>query len=350
MALTVCKGVPKSDEVTQENTEAKNNLWIAADDLSPAVFRCSEGVHYIIQYPDPQTSITNNPRIVFANQARSNDNAKVGDEAEYQVLPGCHFYDQGYRAGTATILPTGGMQGVMVNEIWAVIRMDTPSFVINDPYGGNAREIAENLKVLVTPLVVEEEPAPVAFNGTDIDLVPGKQDHDPTTQQNFDETDLEKAYDEMEGGGMSLTFSFFDKDEVRELSQAVYEYMNHREGIETTYVCGPSCDPKLGTRGPAGGIINNITYSYNDSSSYTISVNEGGWLVGNFAEISGNVYAKAVEEVSAQGTVMQDLGNHIHYKVNIDGYGVRTAFNCCPRVLRVGDKVNVAIHNNPVEQ
>jgi len=155
--------------------------------------------------------------------------------------------------------------------------------------------------------------------------------------------------DEMEGGGLSLSFSFMDEDEVKQLSKVLYDYMKERDGIETTYVCGPDSSPNLGGRGANGGIINGITYSYNDSGSYTISVNEGPWLIGGLTEVSGGVYMKQVEENSAQGTIIQDAGNHIEYKVRIDGFGERWAINCVAAVLRVGDKVSCTVHNNPVE-
>ena len=350
--LTECYGTPKSNELTGENKEENTDLWIGANDLGRSVFKCTEGYHYVIKYAeadvDPQRM--ENPRIVFANQSRINDFAKYGKEVEYNVSPGNNMYEEQERSGTATIIPTGGTQGIRVEQIWVTIQLDTPSFVIYDPIGRNADTIAQDLEVLLTPLVIIEERAPVAYNGREIDQVQGIKDHDPTTTQDFEETDMEAAMDDMEGGGVTLTFSFFNKEEVIKISEAVYDYMNSGVGLETTYVCGPNCEPKLGTSGPAYGIINNITYSYNDSGSYTISVNEGPVLAGNFAEFGGNIYTKQVEEVGAQATIIQDLGNHIHYKVSIDGYGVRTAFNCCAEVLRVGDKVNVAVHNNPVEQ
>ena len=38
-----------------------------------------------------------------------------------------------------------------------------------------------------------------------------------------------------------------------------------------------------------------------------------------------------------------------YFKVRIDGVGERIAINMSPDVLRVGDKVQCSIHNNPVE-
>jgi hypothetical protein len=152
------------------------------------------------------------------------------------------------------------------------------------------------------------------------------------------------------GGGMTLTLSFLDENQVVRLSGALYEYMNSGDGVESTYVCGPNCDPDLGGTGPNGGIINSITYSYQDSNSYTVSVNCGPKLVGGMSQVTGGPSPKAAESFSAKGTIIQDMGNHVYFKVRVDGFKDVVAVNMTPTVLRTGDKVNVSIHNNPVEE
>ena len=72
-------------------------------------------------------------------------------------------------------------------------------------------------------------------------------------------------------------------------------------------------------------------------------------MVGGLSTISAGPIMKQAEEVSARGTVIQDMGNHVYYKVRIDGFGDRIAINCCYNVIRVGDKVQCSVHNNPVE-
>ena len=104
----------------------------------------------------------------------------------------------------------------------------------------------------------------------------------------------------MNGGGMSLDFSFLDAEQCVTLSKALYEYMNSLDGIETVYVCDPNCDPKLGGVGPTGGVINSIQYSYTDSGSYTISANEGPRLVGGFAGVGGGQLSTAGAKVKSQ--------------------------------------------------
>jgi hypothetical protein len=127
--------------------------------------------------------------------------------------------------------------------------------------------------------------------------------------------------------------------------------MNKDTGVVTTYVCGPNTEVDLGELGPGGGVINSITYSYNDSSSYTISINEGSRMV---QPLSGGGPSgpsfKATESVNARGTVIQALGNGVHFKVRLDGIGEKTAICTCHDVIREGDVVSCSIYNNPVEE
>jgi hypothetical protein len=169
-------------------------------------------------------------------------------------------------------------------------------------------------------------------------------------------TPLEEAMDVMSAGvGMEITLPFLNdpaEDDVKleTLSKSLYDFMNNETGVDTTYVCGPNTDVELGQLGPSGGVINSISYSYNDSSSYTISVNEGSRMVKPLAG-GGPTGAtpKATESLNARGTIIQALGNGIHFKVRIDGFGERVGICTCHDIIREGDIVSCSIYNNPVE-
>ena len=231
------------------------------------------------------------------------------------------------------------------------VTLDTPSIVIYSPDGTNnrAKTIADELIYDMAALVSEEKDKPVAFNGALIDMSVGMVDHDPTTSQSFDDTPYEKALDAMQGGGMALNLSFLDENGCIALSKALQSYFGSGGGIETTYVCGPSANPELGAGGSGGGVINSINYSYQDSSSYTISVNSGPVILGDLAQIDGGPSPMRTENVSSVGTILQDLGNHVNFKVKLDGYGIIQAINLSHHILRVGDRVSCVINNNPVE-
>ncbi len=326
-------------------------IWASINESAETVFKLNEGKEYTVAYKSEDDG-NKIPYIVFADNSRKNDPAEYGNNTVVHITRFCkHFQSTEKTTETITVLPIAETQGIWVKQIYVMIQLNTPSISIFDPDGENnkAVEIAEKMDYLVSPIVTVSKPNPIAFNGELLDLSQSKQDHDPTTSQDFEDTEFELALDEMDGGGVSLTFTFLDENGCKKLSDVLYDYMNSLDGIETVYVCAPNCDPQLGGYGPSGGTINSIQYSYTDSGSYTMSVNEGPRLAGGFAEVTGGVTAKAAESMQAEGTIIQDAGNHIYFKVRLDGFGERWAINCAPDILRVGDRVSCSVNNNPVE-
>jgi len=327
-----------------------------------SVYKLDEGTHYVVAYDDSNLNRIA-PYIVFSANSRKLDPADYGNDTTIEIVGGDYTTVLGGPGSyTGTILPIAKTKGFIVRQIFAMVDLETPCINIFHPdgQGNKAREIAENLEYLVAPLILVEEPPPIAYNGRRVDQEQGIRDHDPTTAQNLEDTEMDNIMDEMDGGGMTVAFSFLDgggdseaaTNQVERLSNTLYDYMNSGDGVAATYICGPNADPKLG--GTGGGdsktIVNSITYSYNDSNSYTISVSTGPKLVGGFGSVTGGPsYKQADSDMSIKGTVIQDMGNHLYYKVRLDGYGDRVALNCCPKVIRVGDKVMCSIHNNPAE-
>lgn len=347
--------VSKAAAVSENPGPESTTVEITINTTYKKFTKLQKGVHYVVAYIDLETGFKQ-PYIVFVNNLRTTDPAVkriLGTEpTSYSIDPECAYANEvNDDVGMGYILPTTETGGILVDEIHVSVLLETPSIEVYNPDGENQRaaEIAEELEYLVAPMVVVEEPSPVAFNGQLIDLTQGIKDNDPTTAQDFSDTDLEQALDQMSGNGMSLTLTFLDESQCARLSGALYDYMNSGDGTEATYVCAPGTDVQLGGTAPNGGIVNSINYSYQDSNSYTISVNAGPTILGNFSQVDGGPSPKTIEEVSAKGTIIQDMGNHIFFKVRIDGIGERVAVNMAPTVLRQGDKVQCSIHNNPVE-
>jgi hypothetical protein len=71
--------------------------------------------------------------------------------------------------------------------------------------------------------------------------------------------------------------------------------------------------------------------------------------MGDIGSVTGAPTVKPTENFSTTAQVLQDMGNHVHFKVRVDGIGDRMALNCSPKIIRVGDIVKVTIHNNPVQ-
>lgn len=354
------KGIPASDSdaVMEDPKDENAKIEISINESSDSMFKLEEGVHYVIAYEESTDG--SNPYVVFAENSREFEPADFGNDLEVKVSNDCVLYkEHGITSLEGSILPTGGTDGYLVKQVIALIEVQTPCIKVYDPrssFGefGKAYEIANTLEYKLAALVSVEEPAPIAFNGSLIDMEQLQVDHDPTTEQNFRDTDLERAMDKMSsGGGMSLTLSFLDDAGCEKLSSELYDYMNSGNGSVVTYVCSPDSEPQLGGSGlDSNSIVNEIVYSYADSNSYTISVSAGEKLIGNPVSVTGGALAKQVQNVSGSGVVVEDLGNHIHFKVLFDGHDSSPilAINTAPTVIRVGDKVQCTIYNNAIEQ
>jgi hypothetical protein len=356
LEISNMRGEAPSDKSASNTNPAYGDadVLIRIDKTYTQLKKLSRGTHYEIAYDNVGSEEGADVYIVFADNSRVTDPILInGDElTTYKVDPECEYAnDVDSLIGEGLILPISQTGGWLIQDIYVSLLIETPSIEVYHPDGINnkALEIAESLEYLITPLVVVDEPAPIAFNGRLLDLTQSIRDHDPTTAQDFSDTELEQAQDEMSGNGMSLSLSFLEAEDCERLSGALYEYMNSGDGTEATYICSPDAEVTLGGTAPNGGIVNSIVYSYQDSNSYTISVNAGPMVVGGFSQVDGGPSPKGTEEMSAKGTIIQDLGNHVHYKVRIDGFGERVAINMAPAVLRVGDKVQVSVHNVPVE-
>jgi hypothetical protein len=348
------RGVPNSDADAVNKTPEKGSAicTIKIKKSYKECFKLSKGSHYVVGYSESDEKI---PYIIFIDNTRTYDPIKIDGKTptKFNISPESVWQNNGSPTGEGLILPTGGTHGILVSSIFVSVLLDTPSIVVFHPDGKDkkAKTIAESLTYWVTPLVSVELPRPIAFNGEILDMKDSIIDHDPTTSQHLEDTAYEKALDAMQGNGMSLNLSFLNDGQCVKLSGALYAFLNSADGggTESTFVCGPDTDAALGGTGPNGGIINSISYSYQDSNSYTISVNTGPTILGDMSQVEGGPSPMRSEDISAVGTVIQDMGNHVNFKVRMDGFGERIAVNLSHHILRVGDKVSCTVHNNPVE-
>jgi len=360
LAMLHSGAVDDSTAVSSDPTNFNTVALISENNMSKTIFKLEEGKHYTVVYEADEEF--KQPYILFAKDARPNEPKLYGQNTPYIVS---QYGESGYfkagEEGVGTIFPIAGNKGILVEQIFALVDLDTPCVSVYDPeedanaLNTKAVDLANSLVYWITPLMVTELPSSIAFNGSLIDQKPSKPDFDPTTTQDFTTTPLEAAFDIMDGGGgVELTLPFFndptDDSKLESLSGSLFSFMNSGTGVDTTYVCGPDVDVTLGQSGPAGGIINSVSYSYTDSGSYTISVNEGPRLVKNFSGggPSGPSF-KASDTFSARGTIIESLGNGMFFKVRIDGYGERVAINLSPSIINIGDIVQCSVHNNPVE-
>ena len=335
--------------------------WVSINDKQRKAFKLIEGKNYATSFKEAEGGTGTDsfpiPCVVFAKESNVDDPEDYGTDVKFWLDPGCKVARSNDNSTASeyngSILPINKNRGILVEQIWALIDLESPSIVINDP-SGHALDIANDLKYYIGRMAIRKEPAPIGFAGegysgsNPIDQAAGFQDSDPTTAQNFNDlSELDEAAEIMQGGGMSLTLSFLDEDGVVAQAERLYEYMQY-DGVSTVHTCGPCANPQLGARGTTG-IINSVQYSYSDKGSYTISVQEGPYIVGGLTPVDGGPTQKMVEEYQAKGTIIKDAGNSVHFKIRIDGFGERWAVSTVPTILRVGDVVSATVHNVPVE-
>jgi hypothetical protein len=80
-----------------------------------------------------------------------------------------------------------------------------------------------------------------------------------------------------------------------------------------------------------------------------INVTEGPKFFGDVGGIGSGIYTKRTQDEQGVGTIIYDYGNHINFKVRVDGIGTVEAVNAYSGVLTVRDRINITIHNNEVE-
>lgn len=263
-----------------------------------------------------------------------------------------------------------------------VIERKRPSIDIFSP-AGNATAIAELLigrstdpnwpyGIRYTPIVIVDEPPPIAYAAHEplqsidaqsgdptgrtlpkegiIDQADGIVDADPTTTQDLSDSSLQILQDNTNGATIDITLPFATESECLEIAK---NFLALQSEIVTTQsiILGPLSEPKLGqlVAGTGGAVINEINYSYSDSSQYLITVTAGPKFLsaGSFQD---SQYQLQTEEVTREGTVLQDKGNGAEYVVKVEGFGEVTALSMILDEITVGDKVSVRIYNNPVER
>jgi hypothetical protein len=247
-----------------------------------------------------------------------------------------------------------------------------------DKEQGVITNVKRRYGVRYTPVIIVDEPAPIAYAATgpisDIDgnrtlpaskivnQADGIVDSNPVTVQDLGESELSILQDNTNGATIDITLPF-----CYGVGPPTTEFPNGEKGTEcleiaenflalqqqvvetTSVVLGPDSTPRLGDRMTDGSIINEINYSYSDSSQYLITVTAGPLYLtaGSFNDPR---YQLQTEDVTREGVVIQDAGDGSTYVVRIEGFGEITALLMVLEDISVGDKVQVRFYNNPVER
>lgn len=253
----------------------------------------------------------------------------------------------------AVIFPVGeGGSGYVVNKLIVVYQWDNPSVLIKDLRNNiTSDKLRGEVRINFYPMIMKDAPAPIAFSGpgasSAILLDPNdvKPDYNPDTAQIFEATTYAKAMSSMEAGDVRVQMPFADGDDCIIIAEEIKK-MQTDVAHDVVYTCSPEADPILGQI-INDGVINEIDYSYQDSSQYLISVTAGPqWRGGSSWDNS--LYKMETDNPVLTGTVLKVYPDNIKCQVNINKIGVMECINNSRYLLGIGDKVKVTVYNNPV--
>jgi len=270
----------------------------------------------------------------------------LSDQRSTAIVDSRDFY-------TAVIFPTGeGSSGYVVEKIVVVYQWNNPSIVIKDLRNDiDSNKLAESVRASFYPMILKDAPAPIAFSGPGdssaslLDQNEVRPDYDPSTAQNFQPTEYARAMSSMEAGDVRVSMPFADDDECIFIAEKIKE-MQTDVAHNVVYMCSPDAEPILGQK-INDGVINEIEYSYQDSSQYLISVTAGPqWRGGDSWDNS--LYKMETDNPVLTGTVLKISDDNVRCNVRVNKVGVVECINGTRDLLGVGDKVKVTLYNNPV--
>jgi len=245
--------------------------------------------------------------------------------------------------------------GHYLTNFWLGVTLERPSVTITAA-NGDALSFASSLRIQYAPLILKNEPPPVAYTtGLDaviVDQTVGLRDQDPTTCQTFEETPLAVMQNRMTGNTTDVSLPFCaDGDACLLAAQTIYNYQSHLESQTFTLTCGPDDMPELGAavNGYATDLrIMTINYSFQDSSAYTIEVTLGPVFV-NVGSWNDGAWLPETADVQRKAIVIWTAGDGVNYRVQVQGLGEYNAINSKDMIWRVGETVEVTVYNIPQE-
>jgi hypothetical protein len=256
-----------------------------------------------------------------------------------------------------TGLDTGGLGTAMwVTGMYLVLRRKLSSVIIFEPEG-DADNIMDEASYEVTPIIQRNPNPPTCgagiFQGC-VDWATTVFDTDPTTgSENLQKTsDLALLNDALARGVSSISIDapyLISEADVQGAANTIYNFFPTDEVTEKVHVCGPTEEPVLG-ESYSEGVINSISYSYNDQSAYTISVTTGSKFSRELPSSSTNIWLMETETIKRRATITQDAGDGLYYVARVEGLGEFIAVNTVAGVAspKVNDVVDVEINNVPM--
>lgn len=286
----------------------------------------------------------------------------IGDRLGYRAVNGRLCVAIERKRPSIDIFDPLGNAGEIARQFLETISSPGSKGIVQD--GQVIPNVVRRFGVRYTPVIIVDAPAPIAYAATGqltnidgtktipaegiIDQTDGIVDADPTTVQDIEDSELQTLQDNTNGATIDITLPFCTDQECLQIAR---NFLALQSEIVTTQsiILGPTSEPELGQVLPDGSIVNEINYSYSDSSQYLITVTAGPKFL-SAGSFNDSKYQLRTEDVTREGIVVQDRGNGAEYVVRVEGFGELNAVSMILDEITVGDKVNVRIYNNPVER
>jgi len=325
------------------------------DKPSKIVFSCNVREEYLSKYggmlSDNGVSFKIDPSCLYSSSSKDSAVKSTTDDDGNTVgfLNDTSYTTQissGYVFNGIKIFPVGqGDAGYVVNKIVVVYDWDSPCILIHDNRNIITSDVLSEVSIYFTPIILIDKPSPVSLNGSTIDRGDEVQDNDIGTAQSK-ETKFQVAQDSIKGGDLQVTLPFADQDLCNSIANRMSTLMSTYDSTSNiTYMCGPYSNPRL-CGAYDGGIINEIDFSYQDSSQYTVSFSIGS-AHASFNTCDVALHEPTTQDVQTLGTVISVSEDNSWANVRLNKLGIMSCINCTRDFIFPGDRVNVYIYNNP---
>lgn len=354
---------------------------------------------------NPSAYESGKPMYAFRAAAPSSESIKYGDQPwQNNVYATGQLLTMVYNryGGTGQTLstyggdynPPGYLMGIdnslfLLHDIWAKATVNRPGIHIQG-HGRGVDSLLPTIKLKVMPVYRVDFPAAYAAAGEEwpatgcdycidpyAELLDSKycevRVDEPTCSEKLQEAskgnviditlpflfpDFSK-YDPQPGGSTGGSREAFTEScgHCARVAKFLWNYIKKYKDNPNksyTYICGPpksqSEVPQLGysIKVPGGDTrcVNSISYSYSDSSAFTVNIEVGPVHVAS--AMSGRLTKKRTSDITIRGKIVSHEYGAL-YKVDIPGLGVVKAWNIDTHPWDTGDRVDVTLYNHPFE-
>lgn len=280
------------------------------------------------------------------------------------------IYDFNHQEGKWVTLPSSISSVLLPASVHLLVTVSRPSlnfvkktgysigYVAGDDYGESVAAAAGQVGFCATPIIRVTKPAAMAYNIDGKTVLVNQedcyQDTDPRTAQNFADTPC--AQMERDLAGADVTRIQSNAEDPADVASAATNYgqMSYTASNisgEVFSVPGSSVSEHDMGKGYGSGVVNSISWSFQQGSGLRATVTTGPPVTGSTGGISYNKTTLKKDSVlTREAVVVASENNGVIFTVYIDGLGYYTAASVITQEIYVGSMVTVSLYNNVAEE